>query len=307
MIFIAAKKGGVFYHRLQVPYEDLLMRGFLVKFGDLSELEKYRGVITHLVVNRGVESKNYRAFRAMLNSFGIKLIVDIDDWWALPYSHPNKDNAKVNAIIQTIKIADEIHTTHAQLANRLQKENPYVPIWILPNAIDTRRTQWMDIEKENEDGVGYLGALYHDEDLTYNEINLAHLNSYSTPFYAQAIGARNVLEVKSYEEYGALYKKINVSLAPLRPSQFNKLKSNLKALEAGFTKTCLVAQNMHPYTPFLNESNAILCNGPHDWKEKLANLDFDHCKTLAEQLNKDVQFFTIENINNTRQQCYAQS
>jgi hypothetical protein len=304
MIFVAAKQGGVYYHRLKIPYEDLLMRGFLVKFGELSDLEKYRGVITHLVVNRGVESKNYRAFRAMLNAYGIKLIVDIDDWWSLPYSHPNKSTAKVNAILQTIKIADELHTTHAELANRLQKENPYVPIWILPNAIDPRREQWLNTEKENTDAVGYLGALYHDEDLSYNEINLSHLNSYSTPFYSQYIGARNSLEVQDFENYGKLYKKINVSIAPLRPSQFNRLKSNLKALEAGFTKTCIIAQKMHPYVPFLNESNSILCGGPSDWKETLANLDFDHCSKLAEQLHEDVQFFSIDNINNVRQQCY---
>jgi hypothetical protein len=306
MIFVAGKKGGVFYHRLQVPYEDLLMRGYLVQFGDLSEIEKYRGVMTHLVINRGLDSKNYRAFRSMLNSFGIKLIVDIDDWWSLPYSHPNKSVAKTNAIIQTIRIADEIHTTHAALAERIQKENPYVPIWILPNAIDERRSQWLDIEKVNEDAIGYVGALYHDEDLSYNEIDISHLNSYSSPFYKQAIQAQNELPILDYENYGKLYKNINVSIAPLRPSQFNHHKSNLKALEAGFTKTCIIAQRMHPYTPFLNDNNAILCGGPAEWKHVLRNLDFDHCKSLAEQLHKDVQFFTIENINNTRQQCFAQ-
>ena len=304
MIFVAGKKGGVHYHRLQIPYEDLLVRGFLVKFGDISELEQYRGAITHLVINRGLQSTNYRAFRAMLNSYGIKLIVDLDDWWSLPYSHPNKSQEKVNSILQTLKIADEIHTTHAELANRIQKENPYVPIWILPNAIDPRREQWANQVKENVDGVGYLGALYHDEDLEYNHIDLSHLNSYSTPFYSQAIGARNELPVLSYEEYGKHYQKLNVSIAPLRPSQFNHLKSNLKVLEAGFTKTCIIAQRMHPYTPFLNETNSILCGGPSEWKDVLKTLDFDYCAKLAEKLYEDVQFYHIGNINNVRQQCF---
>lgn len=306
MIFVAGQQGGVFYHRLQIPYEDLLMRGFLVKFGQLDEIDKYKDVMTHLVVNRGVSSKNHRAFKAMLLKNNIKLILDIDDWWVLPRSHANRNNQKTQDIIWTIKIADEIHTTNAYLAEKVQKENPYVPIWILPNAIDTRRGQWEDIEKEEGFNVGYMGALHHDEDLTYNRINLAGLNSYSIPYYKERLNASNEFERADWSDYGKLYKKIHVSIAPLAPSTFNKCKSNLKALEAGFTKTCIIAQDMHPYTPFLNESNSILCKGPAHWEQELKNLDPERCKALAEQLHKDVQFYSIENINNTRQQCYAQ-
>ena len=305
MIFVAGQQGGVFYHRLQIPYEDLLMRGFLVKFGQLDEIDKYKDVMTHLVVNRGVSSKNHRAFKAMLLKNNIKLILDIDDWWVLPRSHANRNNQKTQDIIWTIKIADEIHTTNAYLAEKVQKENPYVPIWILPNAIDTRRGQWEDIEKEDGFNVGYMGALHHDEDLTYNRINLGGLNSYSIPYYKERLNASNEFERADWSDYGKLYKKIHVSIAPLAPSTFNKCKSNLKALEAGFTKTCIIAQDMHPYTPFLNESNSILCKGPAHWEQELKNLDPERCKALAEQLHKDVQFYSIENINNTRQQCYA--
>ena len=306
MIFVAGQQGGVFYHRLQIPYEDLLMRGFLVKFGQLDEIDKYKDVMTHLVVNRGVSSKNHRAFKAMLLKNNIKLILDIDDWWVLPRSHANRNAQKTQDIIWTIKIADEIHTTNAYLAEKVQKENPYVPIWVLPNAIDTRRGQWEDIEKEEGFNVGYMGALHHDEDLTYNRINLAGLNSYSIPYYKERLNASNEFDRADWSDYGKLYKKIHVSIAPLAPSTFNKCKSNLKALEAGFTKTCIIAQDMHPYTPFLNESNSILCKGPAHWEQELKNLDPERCKALAEQLHKDVQFYSIENINNTRQQCYAQ-
>ena len=306
MIFVAGQQGGVFYHRLQIPYEDLLMRGFLVKFGQLDEIDKYKDVMTHLVVNRGVSSKNHRAFKAMLLKNNIKLILDIDDWWVLPRSHANRNAQKTQDIIWTLKIADEIHTTNAYLAEKIQKENPYVPIWVLPNAIDTRRGQWEDIEKEEGFNVGYMGALHHDEDLTYNRINLAGLNSYSIPYYKERLNASNEFERADWSDYGKLYKKIHVSIAPLAPSTFNKCKSNLKALEAGFTKTCIIAQDMHPYTPFLNESNSILCKGPAHWEQELKNLDPERCKALAEQLHKDVQFYSIENINNTRQQCYAQ-
>lgn len=306
MIFVAGQQGGVFYHRLQIPYEDLLMRGFLVKFGQIDELDKYKGAITHLVVNRGLSSKNHRVFRAMLDKNNIKLIVDIDDWWVLPRHHSNRSSQKTQDIIWSLKIADEIHTTNAYLAEKVQKENPYVPIWVLPNAIDTRRDQWSDIEKVEGFNVGYMGALHHDDDLAYNRINLAGLNSYSIEYYKDSLNASNTFERADWSDYGKLYKNIHVSIAPLAPSVFNKCKSNLKALEAGFTKTCIIAQDMHPYTPLLNESNSILCKGPAHWEEELRKLDPQRCADLAAKLHEDVQFYSIENINNTRQQCYAQ-
>jgi hypothetical protein len=306
MIFVAGKLGGVFYHRLQVPYEDLMLRGYMVKFGKLDELDKYKGAITHLVINRGIATKNHRAFRGMLNKHGIKLILDLDDWWVLPRHHANRNALKTSDILWSIKIADEIHTTNPVLAELIQKENPYVPIWVLPNAIDTRREQWTDIEKVEGFNVGYMGALHHDDDLAYNRINLDGLNAYTIEYYKEALNASNAFERADHTTYGKLYKQIHVSIAPLAPSTFNRCKSNLKAIEAGFTKTCIIAQDMHPYTPFLNENNAILCKGPAHWEEELKNLDPARCAALAEQLHKDVQFYTIQNINDTRQQCFAQ-
>lgn len=306
MIYVAGQPGGVYYHRLQIPYEDLLMRGYLIKFGTIQELDKYKDAITHLVVNRGLATKNHKAFRYMLDKNNIKLILDLDDWWMLPRHHANYSNQKTQDIVSTIKIADEIHTTNEYLASKIQKENPYVPIWVLPNAIDPRRTQWEDIEKVEGFNVGYMGALHHDDDLAYNRINLEGLNAYTIEYYKESLKASNAFQRADYSDYGKLYKNIHVSIAPLSPSAFNRCKSNLKALEAGFTKTCIIAQDMHPYTPLLNKSNAILCKGPGHWEEELRNLDPLRCADLAERLYEDVQFFHITNINDTRQQCFAQ-
>jgi phage terminase large subunit len=51
MIFVAGKLGGVFYHRLQVPYEDLMLRGYMVKFGQLDELLYQTGLTNNDIAN----------------------------------------------------------------------------------------------------------------------------------------------------------------------------------------------------------------------------------------------------------------
>jgi hypothetical protein len=257
------------------------------------------------VVNRGLATKDHNKFKALLRKYDIKFIVDLDDWWNLPTDHVNKSLAKGTQILNSLKIADEIHTTNEYLAEKIQKINPYVPIYILPNAIDPRREQWTTDKTTEELSIGYLGALYHDYDLEWNEIDLSPYNSYSLQFYQQAIGATHAFAPRDYNNYGELYKQVDVSIAPLAPTEFNRCKSNLKALEAGFTKTCIIAQKMHPYTPLLNDSNSILCRTPSDWREALASITKEKAQELAENLYHDVQFFDIENINNTRQECFV--
>ena len=166
MILVVGQPNGVFYHRLQVPYEDLLMRGFAVKFGTIADLDQLKGHITHLVVNRGLATKDHNKFKALLRRYDIKFIVDLDDWWNLPTDHANKSISKGTQILNSLKIADEIHTTNEYLAEKIQKINPYVPIYILPNGIDPRREQWKTDKTTDELSIGYLGALHHDYDLS---------------------------------------------------------------------------------------------------------------------------------------------
>jgi len=47
--------------------------------------------------------------------------------------------------------------------------------------------------------------------------------------------------------YAANYNNFDISLAPLKEHMFNKVKSQLKVIEAGFHKKALIAQNFGPY------------------------------------------------------------
>lgn len=53
------------------------------------------------------------------------------------------------------------------------------------------------------------------------------------------------LDVDNYAKH---YRNIDVLLVPLANNEFNSVKSELKFVEAGFTKTAVIASNFGPYT-----------------------------------------------------------
>ena len=52
---------------------------------------------------------------------------------------------------------------------------------------------------------------------------------------------------KPITSYGTNYDLFDISIAPLKESIFNKVKSQLKVIEAGFHKKALIAQDFGPY------------------------------------------------------------
>lgn len=57
---------------------------------------------------------------------------------------------------------------------------------------------------------------------------------------------------KDMEHYYQHYSEVDVLIAPLKSTKFNSAKSQLKAIEAAFSHTALIATNYGPYTIDLN-------------------------------------------------------
>jgi glycosyltransferase involved in cell wall biosynthesis len=86
------------------------------------------------------------------------------------------------------------------------------------------------------------------------------------------------------QSYAKNYSKFDVSLAPIKNHMFNRMKSQLKVIEAGFYKKALIASNVGPYTLDLKHSlhngnfvdgNALLVdeNRNHsDWSKFIEKL-----------------------------------
>jgi glycosyltransferase involved in cell wall biosynthesis len=81
--------------------------------------------------------------------------------------------------------------------------------------------------------------------------------------------------------YAKNYSKFDVSLAPIKNHIFNKVKSQLKVIEAGFYKKAIIASDFGPYTVDLKsayvnkkftDGNALLVNefkNYNDWYKNI--------------------------------------
>jgi glycosyltransferase involved in cell wall biosynthesis len=74
--------------------------------------------------------------------------------------------------------------------------------------------------------------LKYNQDSYENEMNESYLRVWTKP-------------VTSYAKN---YSKFDVSLAPIKNTMFNRMKSQLKVIEAGFYKKALIASEIGPYT-----------------------------------------------------------
>ena len=109
---------------------------------------------------------------------------------------------------------------------------------------------------------------------------------------------------KPVNTYAMNYSKFDISLAPIKNHIFNRMKSQLKVIEAGFYKKALIASEVGPYTidlvhclkngEFNEEGNAILIpesRNHSDWSKAIKKLvqNPEMIKELGERLYNTVK------------------
>jgi len=119
--------------------------------------------------------------------------------------------------------------------------------------------------------------------------------------------------------YAKNYSKFDVSLAPIKNTMFNRMKSQLKIIEAGFYKKAIIASNIGPYTIDLKhcldngnfvDGNAILVNEARnhaDWAKFIEKLvkNPNLVKDMGERLYETVKDkYDLNNVTNDRKQFY---
>ena len=126
---------------------------------------------------------------------------------------------------------------------------------------------------------------------------------------------------KDVSNFAEHYRNVDVLLAPLDCNPFNEVKSELKFVEAGFTKTALICTNFGPYTicsdPFfkfggeINENgNCILIDDGKKhkaWKKSILKLveHPEYIEMLANNLYNTVKDkYDIRNVTKTRAEWY---
>lgn len=93
-------------------------------------------------------------------------------------------------------------------------------------------------------------------------------------------------------EFGKIYEDIDVLLVPLTNNKFNRCKSELKFIEAGFTNTAVISSKVIPYSNFgVNEEDCLFVKDatPQAW-----------AKTIKKILREKELFYKIRDINCVR-------
>jgi glycosyltransferase involved in cell wall biosynthesis len=354
------------------------------KINDINFWKKYQIVHFHRSVG---PIENCPMLIKSLQSLGIIVIADIDDYWLPTKEHPihqliieNKIHTK---IVENLKAADYVTTTTELFANEIRKFNKNV--LVLPNAIDPKEPQFNEPTLPSDKiRVGWLGGSSHLHDLklldgmvsklspiqdklqyyvcgfdirgTVTEINKEtgqqtqrpikpqetvwvryeeiFTNNYKiiTPEYKlfldkfeegeyPAIENENYVRVwtRPVDSYARNYAKFDISLAPIKNHMFNRMKSQLKVIEAGFYKKALIASNIGPYTIDLKhalhqgkftDGNALLVNESNnhsDWAKHVKKLiDNPNLITdLGERLYETVsKTYDLNIVTKTRAEFY---
>lgn len=259
---------------------------------------------------------------------GMKIIIDVDDYWEVPSTHSLygfiKQNNIVQKTIELLKMADGVTCSTKYLAEKIRIANKNVVV--LPNSLDPEKVS-IKKKKSKKTRIGWSGGSSHYEDIKLlKDLGLnSKLSNENVQFilagfdskirttdnkivegfnqtiwrkYEEVITnnytvlsegyKRHLLTADKHKKYfnedNEVYKRvwtksiskylknmnmIEIFLVPLIENEFNKYKSELKIIEAGFYKVPVIASSIQQYNDIINHGeNGYLV------EQKRAHKDF---------------------------------
>ncbi len=175
--------------------------------------------------------------------------------------------------------------------------------------IKPHETVWYDYEKIFTNNYSIVTPEYKK-----------HLELFvQTPYENEQNQPYRRVWTKPVTSYARNYSKFDISLAPIKQHMFNKVKSQLKVIEAGFYKKAIIASNIGPYTIDLKhalnkgeftDGNALLVDEARnhsDWSKYMKklidnpNLAYDLGQRLYETV-KDT--YDLNKVTKDRAELY---
>ena len=278
-----------------------------------------------------VKSIENEKFMQYFKNKGVKILMDLDDYWVLNKEHVayelyNKVLAK--EIIHCLKYADAVTVTTELLRDRVLQYNKNV--FILPNTIAPGNLNAELLDSKTHEGIqfGWVGGVTHYHDLLQIKKGLPTDVHYVLGGFdkrslhewkrMESIFTRNYT-IKGSEEllkwdgdksidgytrvctrdiwsYLSIYENIDVALIPLLTNEFNSYKSPLKLVEAAVTGTAIICDNVEPYKQYLkNKKNCLLVNNKSDWAKHINTLKNN--PSLITDLLYGLRETVLENFN----------
>jgi glycosyltransferase involved in cell wall biosynthesis len=318
------KDSGPAYHRLIMPL--MIMPGVDVYITNNLLDEHFEKGCDLFIYNRILPHFCLADISRLKDKYGFKICVDVDDYWELDEHHIlykyYQDNNFATQQISQILAADFVTTTHTRLAEEIGQYNRNVHVLpnaipkqgqfnIMPNPSHLTRLFWQGSVTHEEDinllktpverllpiagKIKMVIAGYHTDEQTWH--NMALTYTFGCKHQYKLLPA---LPVTNYYEH---YKEADICLVPLINSRFNRMKSNLKVLEAANLGLPVIASAVHPY---LNMP-LVYCKSGEDWVKNIERLSSskkrqqDAGAELAEFCSKHYNF---NKINKERKQIY---
>lgn len=110
---------------------------------------------------------------------------------------------------------------------------------------------------------------------------------------------------RDIDQFHTTYDELDVVVAPLMDSEFNRCKSNIKMLEAGFKGCAAMVSGIAPYTPLATRENSFLLSEKNffEWSRNIINNPtLLEDKTLA--LAESVKPYSLEVLSVKRKEIY---
>ena len=212
-----------------------------------------------------------------------------------------KNGKDINDKLQYVLCGFDVRGTMTEINQQTgeQKQRPILP----------HETVWARYEEIFTDKYSIIDENYKKFLLDYKEIE--YKSDLELPYQR--------VWTKPVTSYAANYSKFDISLAPIKNHIFNRMKSQLKVIEAGFYKKALIASNIGPYTIDLKhclkngefvDGNALLVDehrNHSDWSKyikKLVNnpsLITDMGERLYETVKDE---YDLRNVTKTRAEWY---
>lgn len=175
--------------------------------------------------------------------------------------------------------------------------------------IKPEETVWANYEKIFTQNFSIITPEYQKYLLNYKE----------EPYPNETSESYVRVWTRPVNSYAKNYSKFDVSLAPIKNHMFNRMKSQLKVIEAGFYKKALIASNLGPYTIDLKhclengnfvDGNALLVdeNRNHsDWAKYIEKLlkNPNMVKDMGERLYETVKdTYDLNTVTKNRAEFY---
>jgi len=310
--FIVQQKSGISYHRIVNPisYLDLgeNWEKELLWFKD----EEHKIDCDILWYNKftSTEPKLLKA----LKKKGTKIVVDVDDSWDLPTSHPHYkqwvDGKYPQRVIDHLKLADVVICTTLRLQDKVREYNKNTVV--IPNAFPYGHENYQSIKQAPHEKMGfiYVAGSTHLPDVellrgkfkrigsdSYIKNNAEFIlagyePSYSKQFFTQQDMMANnenfgfkkipgiwdkmssifsqtnsykIIPTADLDEYINHYDLADVVLVPLKGTEWDSYKSELKILEAACKKLPVICSSVLPYSELRPCEGIMWVERPDDW------------------------------------------